>query len=212
MANPFEAMNDDELNELVARLTYHADCKLSRLKWRGMSLKSKGAAPGGVGPEDLAAQAIVDVIDGTRAWDPEKDPDLLKYLKGVIDSLVSNLVNRKENKTTRRLDGRDGSLDESEECHLPDSAPCPYDVVADRESMDFFRAAVVAAIKDDPLAVSLFECLEAEMTKPSEIAELLGTDVSEIYNAQKRLKNKVTKVMNQRPSKENRKNERTRKI
>jgi hypothetical protein len=60
--------------------------------------------------------------------------------------------------------------------------------------MEGFRAAVIAVIKDDPLAVSIFECLEADITKPSEMAELLDKEVTEINNAQKRLRNKVDKV------------------
>lgn len=101
--NPFEAMGEGELTELVKRLTYHADCKLMRLRWRGLTIRSGGAVPGGVEATDLAAQAIVDVIEGTRKWDPVKDPDLLRFLKGVVDSKVSNLVNSAENKASRRV-------------------------------------------------------------------------------------------------------------
>ena len=44
------------------------------------------------------APAIGDVLDGTRAWDPEAHPDLLKFLRSVVDSKVSHLVREVENR------------------------------------------------------------------------------------------------------------------
>jgi hypothetical protein len=194
MANPFDTMGEEELVELLSLLTDYANCKLVHLRWRGLSLKRGGSIPGGAEASDIAAQAIIDVIDGTRAWDPERHADLLGYLKSVIDSQVSNLVNRAENKVSRRMGASDGDSADQPEYQLPARGPDPYEVVANKDSMTAFRAAVVAAIKDDPLALAIFECLEAEITKPAEMAVLLEKDVSEINNAQKRLRNKVDKV------------------
>ena len=160
MANPFETMGEEELAELLSLLTDYTYCKFIHLRWRGLSLKRGGSIPGGVEPSDIAAQAIIDVIDGTRAWDPERHVDLLRYLKGVIDSQVSNLVNLAENKTSRRMGASDGDSADPPEYRLPAPGPDPFEVIANKDSMDVFRAAVVAAIKDDPLALGIFECLE----------------------------------------------------
>jgi hypothetical protein len=193
MVNPIESLSEDELLELVERLTDYAYCKLVHLRWRGLSIKRGGSIPGGVEPGDLALQAIVDLIDGTRCWDREKNKDLLGFLKGVIDSQVSNLVNRAENRQSRWMtepaDGHDGP-----EFEVSQPGFTPYETVANKEAMEKFRAAIVKEIGDDPLVMSIFECLEADITKPAEMALLLEKDVSEINNAQKRLRNKVTKV------------------
>ena len=37
----------------------------------------------------------------------------------------------------------------------------------------------------------MFECLEADITKPSDIAGYLGLSVGEVNNAQKRIRRKV---------------------
>jgi DNA-directed RNA polymerase specialized sigma24 family protein len=193
--NPFEAMDESQLRELLERLTYHAYCKLVRLRWRGLTLREGGSVPGGAEARDLAAQAIVDVIDGTRAWDPAAHPDLFRYLKDVIDSKVSNLVSSAENRTARRFPDPGADPAGPAEDRLQAPEPGPFEVAADREGLRVFRAAVVAALGTDTLVLRIFECLEADVTRPSEIAERLGLPVRTINNAQKRLQRKVNKVL-----------------
>ena len=48
-----------------------------------------GMAPGGIEAADLAAAAIVDILEGNRVWDPKAHPDLLNFLRSVVDSKVS---------------------------------------------------------------------------------------------------------------------------
>jgi hypothetical protein len=193
--NPFENMAEDQLRVLLERLTCHAHCKIVHLRWRGFTLKKGGAAPGGIEPQDVAAQVIVDVIDGTRRYDPLTHPDLLRFLKGVVDSQVSNLVRSAENRKTCRFPAPAEADGEPCEYEVRDPWPDPADVIADEESMELFRKAIRAAVGDDPLALEVLRCLDAEITKPSEMVEVLGRDVHEINNAQKRLRNKVSKAI-----------------
>ena len=79
-------LTNDELLKLLKRLTLHADCKLARLRWRGVQ---GGLPPQGIQGADIATDAITAVIEGTRAWDPKAQPDLLKHLRSVVDSIVS---------------------------------------------------------------------------------------------------------------------------
>jgi hypothetical protein len=193
--NPFENMDEEQLKEFLELLTYHAYCKLVHLRWRGLTLKKGGTVPGGVEAHDLATQAVVDVIDGTRAWDPSTHPDLLRHLKSVVDSKVSNLVNSSENKTTKRFARSVDGDRQPPEYEVKSREPNPFEVVANCDSMDKFRAAIVATIKDDPLALDVLKCLDADITKPSDMATVLGRTVDEINNAQKRLRNKVSKAL-----------------
>jgi hypothetical protein len=58
-----------------------------------------------------------------------------------------------------------------------------------------FRVALEKELADDSISKGLFECLDAGMTDRSEIAELFGVSINEIYNAQKRLNPRVLRVM-----------------
>ena len=78
--------------------------KVNKKTW-----KTSEGLPQGMTARDIVFQVINKVWDGAdnnasskkvnkrqRNWNPEKDPDLLKYLKSVIDSVLSNLVTSAE--------------------------------------------------------------------------------------------------------------------
>src|SRR4051812_15603420 len=61
--------------------------------------------PKGYKAEDVAYQAIADVLDGTRNWNADKEPDLLNYLKfSVCRSIISNLLSSAHNKAIIKTD------------------------------------------------------------------------------------------------------------
>ena len=185
-------MSDAEWEELVGRLTLHAHSKLKKLYWRGVPYAKGGAVPGAACAQDFAAEAVEAFLDGTRKWDKAKHPDFLQFLLSVIDSKISHLVESVENRRTRRIDtAKKGS---EPAYKLRAKSKRPAEIVADEEERLRTRKAVLAEMGDDDLATSLFECIEAEITKPAEIAEYLGVDVSDINNAKKRLQRAVDKA------------------
>jgi hypothetical protein len=52
--------SEEQWKETVERLTLHAYRKFVRLHWRGMPFSKGGSVPGGVTPQDVAAEAIED--------------------------------------------------------------------------------------------------------------------------------------------------------
>ena len=184
--------SDEQWTELLERLTLHADGKLRKLHWRGLSAKRGGTALGGICAEDLAADAITDWIDGKREWNPEAYPDVLSFLKGVVDSKVSHLVQGLENKMSQRIVADETGKQPAEMSSCP--RPGPEAIVAGQEELERLRAAMIAGVKEDKLAAAVFECLEADYTRPSEIAEILGVAVTDVNNAQKRLRRIADKV------------------
>lgn len=186
---------NEQWQEVVERLTLYAYGKLARLYWRGMPLTAGGAVPGGVTADDLAADAITDAIAGTRAWDQQSNPDFYRFLRSVVDSKVSHLAECLENQLTRRLRLPADADDSSPAYQVADKAPDSATICADKESLENFRAAILAEIEGDKLAEGVFSCLEAGITKPQEMAVLLDASVQEINNAQKRLRRKVENVM-----------------
>jgi DNA-directed RNA polymerase specialized sigma24 family protein len=188
-------LSDEQWTELVERLTLHAACKLLGLHWRGILGSRGGAVPGGVEPADLASVAIVDAIQGTRPWDPEAHPDFLKFLRSVVDSKVSHLVGKVENRKSRRLAPTDCDEEGAAAYDLAGREPDPAGFYQDLEAADRFQAKVRGVLEGDEVAVQVFECLNAEYTKPQEIDEILGLSVPEINNAQKRLRRKVYELL-----------------
>jgi DNA-directed RNA polymerase specialized sigma24 family protein len=84
--------------EIGVRLTAYAVRKARNLRWRTGRVD---ALAGGKTPEDLAGEAILKVLDGERAWDPERGA-LLPYLQGVVDSLLSHLAASADNRSQER--------------------------------------------------------------------------------------------------------------
>jgi len=131
------------------------------------------------------------VILGQRAWDRTAYPDFAKFMKSVIDSRISSLVRSVANRTTRRI-GRPGASDEGAAAYEfsgYDEEPIELDI--QREDAEAFGAAVIKSLDGDEQAFQVLECLEADITKPAEIAEYLGVPVQEINNVQKRLRRKL---------------------
>ena len=181
-------LSDDRWGEILERLTYHALCKLSRLRWRGVA---NGPAPGGIQPEDLAATAIELVLLGKRTWDEATQPDLAKFLMGVVDSRISSLVGSLENRKSRRLSPPGAGEESAAVDDFADWGADAANLVVRREEQEAFRTAALKAIEGDEQAFQVFECLEADITKPADIAAYLGVSVEEIYNVQKRLRRKL---------------------
>lgn len=192
-------LSEEKWAEIHKRLTLYAEDKVFERWWRGArgSKCARGSdsasIPGGLGPADIASEAIVDFINGTRVWNQAKQPDLLKFLKGVVDSKVNHLATSVENKKMRNpVPTKDEDGNEQE-----------FDIEAKERGAEVIHAVELAAevlealraeIGGDPLVEQILDCLEAEITTPSDMAAVLGTSVKDINNAQKRLRTKVEKV------------------
>ncbi len=157
------------------------------------SVFARGKPPGGIEGQDLAAEAITDLLEGKRNWDQAEQPDLLRFLKSVVDSKVSHLVKSIENQVSRRTAPSKTDDESSAVYELSSSEPDPSDLVANNDEASKFQNLVCAELKDDEQAFQVFECLWADM-KPREIAEYLECSIDDVRNAQKRLRRKLEKV------------------
>lgn len=186
-----ESVTDDQWSKYLKRLTLHAGDLFIAYGWHA---KGKWVGPRGATPSDIAAEAILRVLDGRRRYDSSKCPKLMTFLRNVVKSLVSHLS---EAADTRRLqpmpqtkqDGADDSVDMEPEGDEPD----PLENCIKNEIVE--KLKIVAGQEEDPLVVDILECLDAGITKPAAIAELLDVEVKMINNAQKRLWRKAEKVL-----------------
>jgi DNA-directed RNA polymerase specialized sigma24 family protein len=161
------------------RLTAYATWKARNLRWRtGRS----DALAGGKTPEDLAADAILKVLAGERAWDPGRGP-LLPYLEGVVDSLMSHLA--------ASLDNR---IQESWSSESHDGAGDGPAAADPAERIDRLRSALLHDQQNALLAV--VDAIAAQCdAKPQAIARHLLTSVADINNRLKRLRRFAQRIV-----------------
>jgi len=107
MNEALKRFSEADWDEMLPRLVQYALFKVRRLEWR-----TGDFLPRGMMPEDLALEAIRKTCDGlsgarrgkgVRIWNPEKDPELLHFLRSVIDSDVHALVQSSEHKLTQYM-------------------------------------------------------------------------------------------------------------
>lgn len=197
-------LRDDEWDELLERLTHYALGKFRKCGWRrGDPSKVDWAGPGGTGPDDVALEALTSIIEGKRKYDPEKHGEFTNFLRSVVDSLVSHLAEKaKKHRTGRMPVAQSADTGELVEIALPGGDPDPAEVCATRDVIEVAKQVVAADVEDDPLAVQILECMEADITKPAEMAEALGVDIKDINNAQKRLRRKLDQAFAREVEKE----------
>ncbi len=128
--------------------------------------------------KDLAMEAIEMVWTGRRKWTPEKQPDLLKHLRSIVDSLVSHLVESVEH-TQREI-----PREEIEEQVLDPPDDKSADVLDELIAGD-----VISKLKDrvkgkTDLELVLY-CIEEGLSKPKDISDTLEIPIERVYKAKK---------------------------
>lgn len=179
---------------LLKRLTHHALCKMRRLTWRGAYVARGGSVPGGYEPYDFALDAIGKAMDGTRPWNREQYKTLEAFLRSIIDSDVNHLVDSVDNATGRRLGPQTGKGETATAYEVPGTEPDPLVVVIDNEWQSRFHDAATKDLKGEEFLTKLLECMEAEITDPQEIADVLGTTVDQVNNEKKKLRRRLDKL------------------
>lgn len=192
-------ISNDQWTIILKRLALHADNKLRRLIWRGVSGRQGGTPSGGIQAEDLAAEAIIDLLDGRRVWDASRNPDLIDWLRDVIDSKVSHLVEGKENRVMRRFFAEMNEADVTavSRGRIGTEQP-PDESLAEAEEIARLCDSIRVEFAGDDVATRLFSCCIDGVSKPSEVAMILQLPVQTIYDAQKRLRRGVERILTNR--------------
>lgn len=179
---------------LLKRLTHHALRKMRRLTWRGAYASRGGAVPGAYEAHDFALDAVSKALDGSRRWNREVHQTLEAFLRSIIDSDINHLVESVDNRIGRRLAPASGTGETLRAYELAGTGPGPASIVIDEEWRDRFHKAARKELGDDEFLLQLLECMEADITAPRDIAELLGTTVERVNNDKKRLRRKLQKL------------------
>ena len=169
---------------------------VSYASWRAADLpftKGGGELPQGHEPKDLVREAVTRVFEGRRVWDPTRDPDLLDYLRGVVSSLVSNLVTSADHvHRTPEVDGEAVDLDA-----LKAARPSPLALSASAQCEEELRELVEGATADDPGLATVAMGLEDGM-RAAEIASEFSMEVGDVYGLTQKLRRRLLSSMSDR--------------
>lgn len=178
-SNLWEKLNSQNWNEIMGRLYAHS---ISRINWFG--LKSQVRVQGKES-KDFANEAVTLLFEGTRKWDYYKEPNLVNFLKGVINSLIYNMVKSKERKVF---------VDKDLTEEINDSLFIDLMFEESLMEKDFIAKLEDSLIKDDEMLLVFKSLIEG--LKPSEIQQKYGTSIAVVQNAQKRLRRHVKNITN----------------
>jgi len=196
----FYDLGTAEREQLLDRLTDHALRKMRKLTWRGARIAQGGSVPGGYEPYDIALDSLADAMaGGDRNWNRDKYSTVESFLRSVINSKISNLVNLAENKCERRMLPAAGKGDAVVEYEVPGTERNPLLIVIDFDSRAKFHQMAMKELEGEELLIQLLECMEADIIKPSDIAETLSTKekpltTNDINNALKRFERRLAKL------------------
>lgn len=175
-------LEEEAWGDMYLQLLDYAGHKTRRLS----DIKGGGDLPLGRTPKDLVHDAMERVFDGRRQWNPEKDPDLCQYLKSVIKSLFSALLEKADH------DYRDNAplenhhdLESGEDANYNDCLEALENILRNASSTDQNLDNVRVGIEDG--------------MKASEISDFFSIDVKRVYTLSRKLRRRVRKRMQQHP-------------
>lgn len=176
-----EAIDERTWGLIYKKLVRYANFKLNKA---GFEIRTEIDS---VDAEHFVVLAIERVLDGTRAWDFDRFPDITIHLTGVVRSLISSHFKSSSRSLVKAggefdqtvFAGNGDDFDElSEESHVVES---PEEIFITAETWDRIEKAF-GEKKDDYVIYN--EWISG--SPPREIAEILEIPVSEINNAIKR--------------------------
>lgn len=185
------AIVEREFTPLVhKRLLAHARYRLSILNFQGVPWSHNSPVPGGLQEEDFVQQAVSAYLAGDRNW-----PDGITFeafLRGVIRSLISNLVRSLENRSTKAAP-EEPAAQAALENHLAKNWQ-NAEAESEAHQIESKQAdAILGAILKDEDLTKVAEGLW-DGKPPREIAAEMGLSALEVQNIRKRLIRKATEA------------------
>jgi hypothetical protein len=213
-------LNAADWRRLQLKLLEYALFKVRRLSWR----TGREVLPKGHSAEDLVIIAIQKTFEGAhrepgpgetgiRRWNPESCPDLLTFLKSVVDSDVYHLVTSDEHRMTDYGSevqdwGAPREL-ESEHARTPEELFLKKSEDGARAADDFdgfFQELLDEFREDREVTLVLLSYREQSMRergiKPAQVAREMGLPIEDVRNAIKRMRRKILGIREEERRKE----------
>lgn len=184
-------LTQDQWKRLIDRLTIYAQRKYIRLGW---CKRGQYRSPSGQGPEDIASEAIMLLFEGKRNYDEQKYPDLIMYLRSVVDSVIYHIIKSADFQKTKPMPKIITAGGETKEIEIESEEADPSQVYVQNDLSDKMNSILQEKFAQDKVVSGILECMKAGIYKDSEIAECCDIEVKEVYNAQKRLRREFDKT------------------
>jgi len=190
-------ISDDEWRDIAVNLERYALSVSRTLRWR---TRNALELPGGETVGSIVSKAIEKLFSGDREWDPEKEPDIRMYLRGVIDSLLNHLAESHDNTLVTvvpKAESADAPAWESGSTKrdpavnwlVPAQRSPEADLLRQEQVVLEDRALglLVDECSDDAVLMAVLEAMMDGYDKPAEISKYKGILVKDVYNAIKKL-------------------------
>jgi hypothetical protein len=199
-----ERTPDDELEKMILELGCYALRVRNEYRWR---TKDREALPKGETIKSIVSLALEKVLSGDRRWNPSQQPDFMKFMRDVIDSLINHLARSKDNALLIALPEEGGQDEiswraESDKARpgaewLARSEATPEQSLLDEESEEQKNLAIRILLDEcvaDQTLTKIVRAMLGGCDHCGEIAAAVGIEVKEVYNAMKRLDRRVALV------------------
>jgi len=193
-----EDLEQADWKVILPQLLYFAKGQCHKFYWLGN---------GHLHPQYLVQEAIALAFGrgengGYRNWNKEYYPELSSFLKGVIKSIVSHMVDHLKEFPHDSMDPQEGKSDGSIEEDvrvagsiydgISSNSPENDLIIVENEKELSQRVMKLKSLADgDEEMAMVMICFEDGISAPREIAEATGYDVKNVYNIIKRLKRKA---------------------
>ena len=154
--------------------------------------------------EDIVQEVIVKTLEGVRKWDPAKGP-LVPWLRDQVKSLVEHLYQSAAHRHERPIPETDNGEELSDQIqyrasqanvHFPAGPATPERIMLKREEIEQRETVLFQAVEGDSELEDVVEALMGGCEpRARHIAEELGVPVEDIYNRLRRLKRRISRLM-----------------
>ena len=180
------AVSADDLREAVSSLT---DLELAKLRYRAKFWAgSLGRYAMGRDWEDLLNEALVQMLNGQRSWNPEVG--IVRFIDQAMRSIRWSWLAKGERSGVTgvvRVASTDSAQD-SDEVALPEASSSPEALAADREILD----KIEALFAEDSDASNVLTGYALGMKGP-ELREQAGLSEKEFEAARRRIRRRLLK-------------------
>lgn len=176
------SLSETDWRHLIFSLTVYAQHRIWRCNWR----TSEGSLPGGKEAKDIALEAIGDALTAKRVRSDE-NVDLLVFLKGVVKSKISHLLESADHTRRASWPSYDDSVDPLADVASPVAGP------DEQTEEGELLAHIRRCIRGDSELEEILDHL-ASGRKPGEIAEMLGLERQVVYVRIRRLRRHLVRA------------------
>lgn len=142
---------------------------------------------------DLVQEAVVRTLNGRRRWNPERVPDLERFLGETVRSIAHSY--RKQG--VRRGPSHDDDIKPEQRGRLGLGATPgrkPDEILTSKEACEQLESDLLLAAGDDDELLSLIQELFDGAAKPREVAEALGWGLEKTYAVFRKLRRRLTSM------------------